>query len=323
MVSARVIATVVVLVAVLFIFNSTASAYTLMESYNEFDPWGGWTWSGNFSDVALNAESREKFAKSAVSFLITHQLDGLDIDWEYPNQVGAGNIFRPEDIQNFTLLLKVTREHLDAQSKADGKRGKNKYLLTIASGANKAYIDNTELGEAHKYLDFINIMTYDFFSGLDYNTGHHSNLNPSSMEKYSGINILESVQGHIDAGVPVNKIVLGIPFYARMWEGVGISNNGLYQKAQTTGQIVSYVSVVKNYLNKNGFLSFIDESAGAPYLWNPESQIFISYDDEESIKLKIDYLKDKGLGGVMFWEYSDDYNSSLLNTIFNGLSQEY
>jgi len=88
---------------------------------------GGWTWSKNFSDAALTEESREKFARSAVDFLVRYKLDGVDLDWEYPGQIGDGNIFRKEDRENFTLMLKRTRELLDEQSEKE----KSKINVTV------------------------------------------------------------------------------------------------------------------------------------------------------------------------------------------------
>lgn len=287
---------------------------------------GGWTWSTHFSDVALTDSSRRKFAKSAVDFLIKYQLDGIDLDWEYPNQVGAGNPHRKEDIENFTLLLREVREHLNKQSKLDGRGGEDKYLLTIASGGDKAYIENTNLGEAHHYLDFINIMTYDAYNGLHTTTGHHANLLPADGDpaveaKGEEVkSVLTSVQGHIDAGVPVEKINLGLAFYGRVWKGVKNENNGLFQPAETVGMIEYYRTIAEKYIDKNEFTRFWDKSAQAPYLWNVDSSIFISYEDGNSIKLKIEYLKEKGLGGVMFWEYTDDYESQLLNAIYDNLN---
>ncbi len=286
---------------------------------------GGWTWSTHFSDVALTDSSRKIFAKSAVDFLKKYKLDGIDLDWEYPNQTGAGNPHRPEDIENFTLLLKEVKGHLDRQSKIDGKPYNDKYLLTIATGGDQAYIDNTNLGDAQKYLDFINIMTYDAYNGLHSTTGHHANLFPADGDpavKAKGEEVksaVTSVQGHIDTGVPAEKINLGLAFYGRLWKGVNNSNNGLFQSAETVGMIEYYRVLAEQYINKNGFTRYWDESAAAPYLWNPDSLIFISYEDPQSIKLKIDYLKEKGLGGVMFWEYTDDYNSQLLDAIYENL----
>jgi chitinase len=287
---------------------------------------GGWTWSTHFSDVALTDSSRKVFAESAVNFLKKYKLNGIDLDWEYPNQVGAGNPHRPEDKENFTLLLKEVREHLDEQSKKDGKPEHDKYLLTIATGGDRAYIENTNLGDAQQYLDFINIMTYDAYHGLHHTTGHHTNLFPAVGDRAveaKGEEVksaVTSVQGHIDAGVPIEKINLGLAFYGRIWKGVNGENNGLFQPAKTVGMIEFYRSLVENNINKNGFTRYWDSSAQAPYLWNPDSSIFISYEDTNSIKLKIEWLKSNGLGGVMFWEYSDDYDSQLLDAIHKNLN---
>lgn len=282
---------------------------------------GGWTWSKNFSDAALTGESREIFASSAVAFLKEHNLDGLDIDWEYPGQIGDMNVFRTEDKENFTLMLKRVREHLDMQSEKDGRKGANKYLLTIATGANQAYIDNTDLGEAHKYLDFINIMTYDYHSGLDSLTGHHANLFQSDMPGTTNHSSVMAVTRHIEAGVPAGKIVLGVPFYGRMWSGVSDDNNGLYQEAKSVGSTVSFRKIISDFTQDNGFTKYLDEAAGASYLFNSDMKIFVSYEDQTSLARKLDYLKENNLGGVMFWEYSEDYNGELLNTIHEGLKK--
>jgi chitinase len=281
---------------------------------------GGWTWSGNFSDAALTEESRAIFAKSAADFVERHKLDGIDLDWEYPNQTGAGNRHRPEDRRNFTLMLKAVRENLDRLAAEQGRE--DPYLLTIATGADEAYIANTELGEAQRYLDFLNIMAYDFYNGLHDVTGHHSNLNPSMRPDQDKNSVVHAVDLHLKSGVPPQKITIGIPFYGRKWEAVrdpGI--HGIFQKAGTMGMIEYYHVIAESRIDKNGFTRYWDEKAKAPYLWNPDSGIFISYEDEESIGHKIEYMKSQGLSGVMFWEYSDDYRSILLNAIHTNLDR--
>jgi len=121
----------------------------------------------------------------------------------------------------------------------------------------------------------------------------------------------------------LQKITLGIPFYGRKWEGVQQSeNNGLYQSAESVGQIIYYRFIAKDCLNSRAYRRYWDESAKAPYLWNGDSSIFISYEDAESIKFKIDYLKKKGLSGIMFWEYSDDYEGQLLDAIHGNLNEQ-
>lgn len=271
---------------------------------------GGWVWSNWFSDAALTPETRAEFAGSAIELMNKYKLDGIDLDWEYPGQIGEDNVYRPEDKQNFTLLLAEIRRQLDL----NGAKSDTHFLLTIASGGDQQYIDHTELGEAQKYLDFINIMTYDFYSGLDSVTGHHANLYQSAQATSDAKSAQASVERHIKAGVPVNKLVLGIPFYGRMWTGVTPQNNGLYQKAKSVGSIIDYNIIADKYMNK-GFERLWDDSAKAPYLWDGDSCRFISYEDTTSLALKLRFVEEKGLGGAMFWEYSLDKNDQLLNTI--------
>lgn len=278
---------------------------------------GGWTWSGGFSDAALTEQSRAVFAKSCAAFVKEYQLDGIDLDWEYPNQPGAGNIHRPEDVQNFTLMLKAVREELDMMAENEGKG--NHYLLTIATGADDVYVKNTELGELHKYIDFLNIMTYDFYNGWHNVNGHHSNYLPSAQPEMDKNSVVNAVDMHVNAGFPVEKINLGIPFYGRIWRGVKAeSDKILFNTAETVGMGIDYADFYRN-INANGFTRYWDDTAKAPYLWNPAEKTFISYEDEESIKLKIEYLKKRGLGGAMFWEYSADKDKKLLNAVVENL----
>jgi chitinase len=282
---------------------------------------GGWG-ADYFSNAALSDASRKRFALSAIAYMKKFNIDGIDIDWEYPGQTGGGNIFRAEDKQNFTLMLKTLREILDAESLKDGRKNDNKYLLTIATGGDKAYLQTTELGIAHQYLDFVNIMTYDLYNGLDKETGHHTGLFQSSKGDQFRNSTASAVQGHIKSGVPPNKIVLGLAFYGRGWEGVKRSNNGLFQPASGNHISLSYDSLKSTYINKNGFVKYWDDDAKAPYLWNEKKQTFISYADEESFTYKTNFVKDLQLGGVMFWEYSHDLkDGALLNKIYSDLNQ--
>ena len=284
---------------------------------------GGWGGCKYFSDAALTDESRRKFANSAVAFLKKHKLDGVDIDWEYPAQVGAGNIYRPEDKENFTLFLKAIRDRLDEQGRQDNRTGQNHYLLTAATGGDTAFVNHTNLGEAQQYLDYVNIMTYDLYHGNDKVTGHHSPLDQSKKGDQSRNSSMSAVDGHIRAGVPVEKIVLGIPFYGRGWADVKPDDNGLFQPATGKHSFLSYDELVAKYINKNGFVRYWDADAKAPYLWNPTSRTFISYADVESFGPKIDYVKQKGLAGVMFWEYIYDLQQKnvLLNKLVDGLKE--
>ncbi|MFD2572805.1 glycoside hydrolase family 18 protein [Spirosoma soli] len=282
---------------------------------------GGWGGCKYFSDAALTDASRQKFANSAVDLLKKHQLDGVDIDWEYPAQVGAGNIYRPADKQNFTLFLKAIRDRLDEEGRQDKRTGANHYLLTAATGGDTAFVNHTELGKAQRYLDYVNIMTYDLYHGNDKVTGHHSPLYQSAKGDHSRNSSADAVDGHIRAGVPASKIVLGIPFYGRGWADANPKDKGLYQPAAGKHSFISHDELVDKYINKNGFTRYWDAEAKAPYLWNPTSRTFISYADEESFGYKMDYIKSKKLAGVMFWEYMYDVKQNkLLNKVVQGLA---
>ena len=281
---------------------------------------GGWGGCKYFSDVALTETSRRKFANSAVTLLRKHQLDGVDIDWEYPAQIGAGNIFHPQDKQNYTLLLSALRSQLNKQGSHDQRTGANHYLLTVATGADASFVSHTELGKAQRYLDYVNIMTYDIYHGNDKTTGHHSNLNQSRTGSQSRNSTADAVNGHIRAGVPAAKIVLGLPFYGRSWAGVTNKDMGLYQPSTGKHSFISHDELVANYINVNGFTRYWDADAKAPFLWNPTTRTFVSYADEESFTHKLDYIKSKGLAGVMFWEYVHDLQQKkLLNKLVSGL----
>ena len=275
---------------------------------------GGWVWSNHFSHTAAYKENRIKFAISSVKLMKKHGFDGVDLDWEYPGQRGEDNDFRPSDKNNFNLLLEEIRKELEKVGAIDNKH----YLLTIATGADQAYIDNTDLRKAHKYLDFINVMCYDFYHGWFFQTGHHANLYPSKKEKFTGNSGQEAIRRHIKAGVPSNKLIMGIPFYARQWKKVALANDGLYQTAMTTGTIAPYWDIVEKIKSGN-YKKGYDDSAKASYLWNAKDSIFISWETPKEIKQKVTYIKKNNLGGAMFWEYSLDKDQELLNTLFQNI----
>ena len=273
---------------------------------------GGWGAEG-FSDAALTPESRAKFAASGCRMIREFGFDGIDIDWEYPGQPGDNNVFRKEDKVNFTMMLKALRVELNKINPA--------FLLTIAGGADEEYFRWTNLGEAQRYLDFINVMAYDFYSGLSKVSGHHANLSKTDFPGASNISAEIAIERNIGAGVPPEKIVVGVPFYGRFWRGVPDANHGLYQQGSTTGQYKVYTEIINNYLNKNTFTRYWDKSARAPYLYSRDSAMVISYDDPESLRLKADFVKAKHLGGIMFWEYNGDKSGLLLDAIYNGLNK--
>ncbi|NEW06619.1 hypothetical protein GK047_11400 [Paenibacillus sp. SYP-B3998] len=283
---------------------------------------GGWTWSNRFSDVAADPTTRSNFAKSAVSFIKKYQFDGVDLDWEYPVGGGlAGNSYRAADKQNYVLLLQAVRAELDTAGAADGKH----YYLTIASGAGPSFIGNNELASLASILDWINLMSYDFHGGWDTKGAQNAPLYYDAADTTAdpiNFNIDKAVTNYLAAGVPASKIVLGLAYYGRGWTGCANVNGGQYQPCTGVSQTgtwekgsYDFYDLQANYINKNGYTRYWNAVTKTPYLYNPSGGTYISYDDEQSIQAKVDYIKSKGLGGAMAWEASGDRNKTLQNIV--------
>lgn len=263
---------------------------------------GGWSWSDYFSDAALTEQARRRFAESAAALLVAFGLDGLDVDWEYPGQVGEGNVYRPEDRENFTLLLAAVRAELAALAEVH----RRPYLLTIAAGVDSTYLAHVEMEQVHPLLDFINLMTYDFHGSWTPHTGHHANLYPSALDPEQ-FSVDAVVRRYLRAGVPAEKLVIGVPFYGRGWQGVWPEHHGRYQSYEAVVEApLSFGVLQARYIGREGFVRYWDAEARAPYLWNAKLRVFISYEDAQSLQEKVAYVRARRLGGVMFWEYSAD-----------------
>ena len=270
---------------------------------------GGWGWSNYFSDAVLTESSRRKFARTNAAIVEEHDLDGVDIDWEYPGMRGEDNVFRPEDRGNFTLMFQTIREELDELSRRTGK----KYLLTTAVPCFTRFLEITEMDKAQKYLDYINLMAYDFYVAGD-TAGHHSNLYPSENyeKEQSGDRAFKE---YTRAGVPAEKLVLGIPFYGRSWYMKTDDNHGINRPVDSLARAGGYTFIKDSIATRPGFKRYWDSKAQAPYLFNTETNQLVSYDDEESVKLKCAYVREHGMAGVMFWQYESDPKEYLLNAI--------
>lgn len=273
---------------------------------------GGWS-AGGFSEAASTAEGRERFADTAAKLVKKYGLDGIDVDWEYPCISIAGIAASPEDKENFTLLLAETRKALDAL-------GDRHYTLSIAGGGDGYYTRCTNLGEASRYLDYVQLMSYDLRGGFTVQTGHHTNLY-SNQADLSNSSTDEGVRLYLEAGVPAEKLIVGAAFYSRLWKGVPDVNHGWMQMAQTTGGYgPDFTELKESYINKNGFVRYWDDEAKAPYLYDGDT--FISYDDEQSLLEKVQYVNERGLGGIMYWEYSTDETGTLMRTLAKAMNKE-
>jgi chitinase len=276
---------------------------------------GGWLGSGNFSDMALTKQSRRTFIDSAVNFIDRHQLDGLDIDWEFPGEKGAGNRFRPEDRHNYTLLFKDLRKRFNKEQ----KRLHRRLFLSTAAGAQSDFLVNTEMGKVQKYVDTVNLMAYDYYEpGEDPITGNHAPLftDPADPKKISAD---RSVREFEQAGVPAEKIVLGVPFYGHVWGEVDDAGHGLFRPGKPVPHAFAQFGNIQATMTNNGFIRYWDTAASVPYLYNADKRIFVSYEDPESLALKCKYVLDHKLRGMMFWDYAGDPSGALLDAIDTGL----
>ena len=278
---------------------------------------GGWGADG-FSDAALSDTSRAEFADSVADLLTRTQTDGIDLDWEYPGLPGPGIRYRSEDKSDFTLLLARLRGRLDALAR-DRHRA-DPYLITAALG-DREFVEHIELDRIHPYLDWINLMTYDFHNSLTPTTGHASGLSQSRTALADERSVEHAVAQFRAAGVPARKLVVGVPFYGHVFADVRPENSGLDQSYGHHGTTPSWPQLVADYIGKNGYVRHWDESAQEPYLWNAAIREFVSYDDPQSLALKAQFVKAQRLGGVMYWEQSQDPNGDLLDVLANALTQ--
>ncbi|MBD8387175.1 glycoside hydrolase family 18 protein [Dysgonomonas sp. BGC7] len=243
---------------------------------------GGWG-SGRFSEMAADEHFRRSFAKDCKRVIDEFALDGIDIDWEYPTTDMAGISSSPADKDNFTLMMKYIREEI----------GENK-LLTLATVANARYIDFRGIGS---YINFVNIMSYDMGSP----PFHHSGLYRS--KHTGGTSVDEAVKAHVNMGVSLNKLVMGIPFYGRGKKEIGNFSN------------------YRNIIALNGYTTKWDDEAKAPYLSSDSVPFVCGYDDARSISIKCKYIKEHGMLGAMYWDYAgDDDEGTLRKAVYNGLN---
>jgi chitinase len=273
---------------------------------------GGWSWSKGFSDAALSDTSRRAFAQSALQIVEKYRLDGVDIDWEYPAMSGdQGHIYRAEDEHTYTLLLSELRKQLDVLERINGRH----LLLTAAVGGFTRFLGHTEMGQAQRYLDYVNLMTYDFYpSGR---AVHHTNLYPSRL--YEGNSADKVFKEYVKAGVPPGKLVIGIAFYGRTLKLKPSSVKGMNDEVVSAGYGQGYTFIKDSLINQKGFISYRDTDANAPYLYNSDTQEVITYEDEASVAEKCRYALAHHMGGVMFWEFDEDQKGYLLKQIVRSL----
>ena len=302
---------------------------------------GGWGARG-FSGAAATKDTRAVFIQSAQEIIAKYGLDGIDLDWEYPVNGAWGLVeSQPADRANFTALLTELRTALG-----------HKKLLTIAVGANaespKSWVDVKAIAPS---LDYINLMTYDMAYGTQY---FNSNLYDSTQwptvaaaDKYSADFV---VSNYLAAGLKPSQMNLGIGFYGRVpkravepgidWSKPDAQKNPVTQPYFEPAQIelfkslgvdlskdtyVKYNDIVAKLINdpQKRFSQHWDDEAKVPWLSvqsaDGKALFALSYENPRSVAIKADYIKNKGLGGAMFWEYGADDNNQLAKQLADSL----
>ncbi|MGL4345396.1 MAG: glycosyl hydrolase family 18 protein, partial [Cellulosilyticaceae bacterium] len=307
---------------------------------------GGWSKSGDFTAMASNLTARTNFVENVMKFVEYTQMDFVDIDWEYPASVREADLVdnkndegtpnaRPEDKDNYIILLQDLRDALDAQGVELGKT----YELSVALPASQSKLEaGVDVQRMFEIIDFGNIMTYDMRGAFDPISGHQAGLYPNANDPMadSKFTIDEAVTYMLDNGAPAEKIVVGAAYYTRGWEnvtgGTDANNPGLFGEAAIAGRdadqapsrgaaneaplasgdggrrggIWSYGSLNKLKAAYPGLREYWDDEAKAPYLYDATTGAFFTYDNVRSIEEKAKYVNENELGGMIAWMASMD-----------------
>lgn len=244
-----------------------------------------------FSVVAASETLREKLATNIVTVIETLDLDGVDIDWETPES---------DEATNFTLLMEAIYKKVKATNP--------EYLVTAAIGGGKWQPPKYDLSNSGQYLDYVNLMTYSMATSSGY---YQNSLYKSTKgATLTSCSIDESIDIFNNLGIKNSQILVGIPFYTT----VQTDSNGPGSKTGT-GKSVWYKELFTTYAISETMQEYYDEECGVPYRFDSVNKIFISFDNEQSIKQKCDYINTLGLAGIMYWQYGQDVDDLLSNAI--------
>jgi chitinase len=263
---------------------------------------GGSNLDEKFKNVVSTPENLARFTTSCLALMKEWGFDGLDLDWEFT---------QAEFTPGYTALLAELRRQVDELAQASGRS----YALTIAAPAGPWGIARLELDKIVPMVDWINLMTYNYYGAWSNSTGLNAPLYLPAGDPQR-LSVDGTVQAYLEAGVPANKLVLGVPFFGQAWEGVGTEKDGLFQPNQgifSTGAF-DYRQIEDKYVPT--FQAFWDDTAKVPWLYDAAQGVMITYDDPRSLKAKAAYARSQGLAGVMIWQITaDDLEHSLLKAV--------
>lgn len=266
---------------------------------------GGWNeGSETYSEMSAIPERRKTFVKSVVEFLRKYHFDGLDLDWEYPTQRGG----KAKDYDSFAALVKELSDELIPED----------LLLTAALSIKPSIIDNGyDMGILSRYLDLINIMTYDYHGSWDPFTGHVAPMYGSKADVAHGgefpfFNVNYSINYFLTKGVPAEKLMLGMPLYGQGFLLDDPTQTGMYAPAHNPMPACPYTRTaghcgfaeICKMLQEGGWHSVTDSEQQALYSFKDD--VWIGYDDLRALQRKTDLIKQLGVGGAMMWSVETD-----------------
>jgi chitinase len=261
---------------------------------------GGWEDSDNFPSVASTPLQRAAFAHSCIHAIKEYDFDGIDIDWESPGY--ADHKGTSADRQNFTLLLQTLKDSLRNYGMQRGRS----YLLTAALPSAAVHLKNIEIDKIAGILDQLNIMTYDFYGPWDPLSNHNCPLFPSEGADSTRCVAAALELYHRIHGIPTSKINLGVPFYGQTYTHCTALNTR--HAGPDTTHFSRFGAFYYDIERQMGmFQRRWDDRAKVPYLVSSAWDLLISYDDEESIRAKAEYVLENNVHGLIVWEITGDY----------------
>jgi len=270
---------------------------------------GGWTWSGGFAQAAANPTA---FAQSCYNLVEDPRwadvFDGIDIDWEYPNACGLS--CDTSGAAAYKNLMQALRAKFGTSNLVTA--------ATTADGTSGGKIDAADYAGAAQYVDWYNVMTYDFFGAFDADgpTAPHSPLTSYTGIPTPGFTTADAIAKFKSKGVAASKLLIGIGFYGRGWTGVTQAAPGGTATGPAAG---TYEQGIEDYKVLKTTCPATGTIAGTAYAFCGNN--WWSYDTPATIGTKMAWAKTQGLGGAFFWDFSGDTsNGELVTAINNGLS---
>ena len=242
-----------------------------------------------FESWMANSSTRSEMVGYIIDIVRASGFDGVDIDYEFPSS--------SSDHAAFTDFMGRLRTALDNLGKTTGKQ----YILSMAVPCTQWAFSLFDMVSLQNFVDYFNVMNYDMFVNSLY-THHHTS--PYDNAILTGGSVASDIQVFEAKGIQPNKLVMGCGMYARRWTNVNSSStDGLYALGSLDNSNIHYSTLKTGYINMNGYVRYWDDSAKAPYLYNKNERIFISYDDEDSVYYKCKLVGESGVRGIMVFDY--------------------